>query len=242
MPEAIYAVDFVEYMSAALNLQKPYISSNSLVKFLYSALILPKILQKILKELNAFSDLISSSYWDIVLNSKYFRISLSKGRSGNICFIVLHIEYLCWLPSPSARTIFFLVVQKIRTLFVACGSLGNKVVYVCIHLMVELSMPSKLELVYKKQGILHWYSTSKTWFEHVIYEKASRFLILNFVENVIKAYVHYKLIFCRKVVIDVKWEIFSFVLLWSTYLLISWHHHRHSCIMEVTLLVITSES
>ena len=91
MPEAIYAVDFVEYMSAALNLQKPYISSNSLVKFLYSALILPKIL----KELNAFSDLISSSYWDIVLNSKYFRISLSKGRSGNICFIVLHIEYLC---------------------------------------------------------------------------------------------------------------------------------------------------
>ena len=76
MPEAIYAVDFVEYMSAALNLQKPYISSNSLVKFLYSALILPKILQKILKELNAFSDLISSSYWDIVLNSKYFRISL----------------------------------------------------------------------------------------------------------------------------------------------------------------------
>ena len=70
--------------------------------------------------------------------------------------------------------------------------------------MVELSMPSKLELVYKKQGILHWYSTSKTWFEHVIYEKASRFLILNFVENVIKAYVHYKLIFCRKVVIDVK--------------------------------------
>ena len=49
MPEAIYAVDFVEYMSAALNLQKPYISSNSLVKFLYSALILPKILQKILR-------------------------------------------------------------------------------------------------------------------------------------------------------------------------------------------------